>query len=652
MNRNKPHQLISIIFLLMIIFCHPSYAGNQSEISNKNQSTITLKNQKMVVIISPATLEVKMDLPGHGLMTVSSPRMDLLQYTDLISGDKQVSWKIPCQKINVKMQLNDDSLLVQFSTEKPGSLNWPLIDDTRACAFIIPLFEGSYIPAADKVWIDFLVEQGEIDTTSGLSVPFWGMDFGDKTLTYLIRNQFDNEITFGDKNEKLSLHFTHRFKGNWKKKEFGFIIVPGDSNLITPAKVYRKWLLDTNKFVSLKEKIRRIPNVQKLIGAAHIYLWGDGISTEMLEKLHAKGLKRLWLGIDSWSKLEGNPELIIRAKELGYLVATYDSYNSIHSPDEKDTWDTAQFDMELYQKGPIVKYNGKKRIGFAGKGYKLSPIAAKPYVRKRVAAIMKTLPFNSWFIDCDAYGELFDDFSELHPANQQDDMNARLDRMAYIRDKYNLVIGSEGGSAYAAAVIHFAHGMTTPVIAWCDPDLRRNKESKYYMGGWSPPEGPQILTKQVPMKEKYTHVYLDPRFRLPLYQAVFHDSVIATHHWEASSLKFRGHVVSTELMELLYGIPPLYHINGKEFRNNIDRIKRHYDFFYPLHKETALLPLTAFSRLSPDGTVQRTVFGDKIEIVANFGKKVFTYKKIPVEGESMIVIRKDGERIEKYKPLP
>jgi len=89
----------------------------------------------------------------------------------------------------------------------------------------------------------------------------------------------------------------------------------------------------------------------------------------------------------------------------------------------------------------------------------LSPRAARPYVETRVSGIMKDLAYNSWFVDCDAFGQVYDDFSEEHPATQADDMHERIDRMAWIRDTHGLVVGSEGGVWYAAPEIHFAHGV-------------------------------------------------------------------------------------------------------------------------------------------------------------------------------------------------
>ncbi|MFC1605221.1 glycoside hydrolase, partial [Planctomycetota bacterium] len=39
------------------------------------------------------------------------------------------------------------------------------------------------------------------------------------------------------------------------------------------------------------------------------------------------------------------------------------------------------------------------------------------------------------------------------------------------------------------------------------------------------------------MKERYQYLYYDPQFRLPLYEVVFHDSVVTTHQWANGSLK-------------------------------------------------------------------------------------------------------------------
>jgi hypothetical protein len=74
-----------------------------------------------------------------------------------------------------------------------------------------------------------------------------------------------------------------------------------------------------------------------------------------------------------------------------------------------------------------------------------------------------------------------------------------------------------------------------------------------------------------------------------------------------------------ELLELLYNVPPLYHLNLAEFQKRKAQMKRHYDFFSPLHRETATTPMTDFKWLTQDHAVQQTLFGNRIEMTANFG---------------------------------
>jgi hypothetical protein len=377
--------------------------------------------------------------------------------------------------------------------------------------------------------------------------------------------------------------------------------------------------------------------------------WGNGTSPKMVQQLAAAGFDRFWLGSDGWDAFLERPETVVAAKQAGFLIGPYDSYNGIHRPNEPDTWETSQFDAALYETGAIVNADGTKRRGFKQKGFKLSPDAARPYVEKRVSGLMAIFPANSWFIDCDGFGEYFDDYSDKHPATQQSDMQSRIARMSWIRDTFGAVIGTEGCSAGVAGAVHFAHGVMTPVIGWGDPDLS-NKQSKYYLGSYYPPEEPQVFFKPVPLKEEYRYIYFEPRFRLPLFQTVFHDSVIATHHWSFASLKTKDQARTMELLELLYQVPPLYHLNVPEFQKRKAQMKRHYEFFSPLHRETALLPMTGFQWLTPDGTVQRTAFGDSIEMVANFGPGDFRYGSTALSKDTILVTRRGSGKTQVYSP--
>ncbi len=737
--------------------------------------TIRFSNDIWDVEIVPQTLAVNAYPAGTDItVRVSSGQTGLGAVTNLSDEGNDVRWKLPEHSLTVHVEWMRDSLTIEFIQDAPvnalQNFTWPVIENTESIdGYIFPFFEGSYVPKDDLTWRDFLCDQGRINTTAGLSMPFWGLDIGERTLTYILTNPFNNQILFREtETSDLGMQVSHAFTPNWERKRYGVRLSLGEGSPVEPAKQYRQWLIGNGDFVSFTEKIEKIPEAEKLLGAAHIYLWGgkllsqydvtdwkafatklslgaaenttgivgkhifsqlnteaqevvqgiaradyssnysrrvvsralseqlekhdfynasvwagislgseieklvsqdvsslsltdiyrrnclllyaafpdvlrhpdewgDGLSVKLLERFAESGFDRLWLGADSWQDGFRHPTAVAKARELGYLVGPYDSYHSIHHPDEKDTWETAQFDLSLYETGAIVNANGTKNRGFKKKGYHLSPVVAQPYVENRVNGIVSQMPtdFNSWFIDCDAYGELFDDYSQSHLATQLDDMSARLARIAWIRDTHNMVVGSEGGSAYATATLHFAHGMTVPVMGWGDPDMK-TKDSPYYVGGYWPPEAPAIHVKQVPLKPNYLYLYYDPRFRLPLYQIVFHDSVVTTNHWLSGSLKFENAIKTLALLELLYNVPPLYHLNMAEFTKHKAWIQRHYAFFSPLHRQIGGQVMSDFEWLSDNRQVQRAEFGNTVELLANFGMELFAYKDVVMPPRSVV----------------
>jgi len=780
----RPVLALSLSAALLAVLFGCSASGGSA-------GPIALASEEWMIHIDPESLEVTARPAGRARVSISVPQEGLGAITGLKQSDQEVSWEFEQSDLHVSFRVDGEALHAHFLATQPGTFTWPVVvGNPPVEAYTLPLFEGSYVPADDAEWAEFLDWRSPGNTTETLSMPFWGMDCTDYTVAYILTNQFNNELVFEDRGGKLGIRLTHEFMPSWDRKEYGLTIRLGKAGPVEPAGQYRKWLMEHGQFVSLKSKIKQTPSAEKLLGAAHIYLWGDdlisrydvldwrrfpktivdqgkssrpspgkriwdlmgsearkelteaasleypyrylkdqiaralsevlthrefyteaawrgaqlstearqllsegmpnlsepqvvrlnsslleaafpgefvtsdrwgnGVSVKMIEKLAEGGVDRLWLGMDSWKGALRHPQAIKRAKELGYLIGVYDSYHAVCDPDSPDAWDTLRFDRHLYETGPILTANGSRIPGYLGEGYQLSPIAAWPYVKKRVTGLMDTFlePFNSWFIDCDAYGEVYDDYSELHPATQADDVRARLDRMAWIRDTYGLVIGSEGGASYAAPVIHFAHGMMTPVFGWGDPYLQKDENSQYYLGNWGPVDGPNILDgasillRRVPLKPRFRKYYYDPRYRLPLYQTVFHDSVVATHHWHHSSLKFTDQVDTVELLELLYNVPPLYHMSLEEYEKHGPQMKAHYAFFSQLHRELGLLPLTDFQWLTADRMVQRTVFGEAVEMVANFAEEDFRYLETAIPGRSILARWLETEDTRVYTPAP
>jgi len=624
-----------------------------STVLARQGSEIFFANKTWKIDILTETLQVRGGVTGEEQdMLLSGPQRQHMRVAGLKFSEREAHWEYPDRHLSVSMRLEPDALVVDFRSQVPGEFTWPiLVPQSDLRAYILPIGQGSFIPVHDAAWGSYLSKLGGLSTTEGLSLPLWGLQDSKHTYTYLLTNPFNNEFAFHVESGCLAAALTHSFTRIEMEKRFGFRISLGPLSPVEPARQYRQWLRKTGQFVTLKDKFRQTPNAAKLLGAAHIYLWGDGVSSKMLDSLRATGFDRLWLGSPGWKGLRDNPRAIQKAKAFGYLIGPYDSYDSVHSPDAKpdDTWETAQFDRKLFNVGAIELANGAKKSGFQQKGYYASEKAVEPYVKERVDRLMKEFNCNSWFIDCDAAGEFYDDFSATHPATQEEEMRARLRRMSWIRDVHQLVIGSEGGAAYSAGTIHFAHGIMCSVFGWSDPVLKA-KTSKYFLGAYYPDDGPSVFFKPVPLAPEYYHVLFDPRFRLPLYETVFHDSVVVTNHWTLPSLKFSDQVVERALMEQLYNVPPLYHLNSHEFSKRKAWMKAQYAFFSPLHRLVGLLPMTDFAWLTIDHAVQRTVFGNAVEIIANFRPETYTYAGRQVPGHSAFSLVRSTGKVSAFTP--
>ncbi len=679
---------------------------------------IVFSNDQCRVTFAAASLELTLQPHGRDAIQLSAPQKDPGPSVNLVQETNQASWLLADRNIRVSARLVGQDLSIGFSSIKSGPFTWPIAKPgPLAKAWILPMFEGVYVPSTDAKWIAHLTNSGGLSTTADLGLPFWGWDCGAFTIAVILTNQFNNELQFTAPDGRLQMTATHDLTRNHRVNEFGYVIHLGENSPIAPAKAYRAWLQSRGEFVTLAEKIQKIPATAKLLGAAHIYLWGDemmaiddvtnwkdfvlalkkqgegwkiwgllkpdaqkmvaeiitnqwpdryekgvvtedlnrvlalpeyfhheekfmaafpgllapkdswgsGVSPKMVKQLADAGFDRLWLGAGSWDGFVSRPETVRLAKEKGFLIGPYDSYNGIHRPGDPNTWETSQFDQQLFDTGGIIMANGKPKNGFKQKGHMLSPRAARPYVEKRVDGLMKSFSANSWFMDCDGFGEFFDDYSPVHPATQQSDAAERVSRMNWIGTNYGAVVGSEGCSAVVAPAISFAHGVFTPVIGWGDKDLN-DKKSQYYLGSYYPADGPAVFLKSVPIKENYRYLYYDPRFRLPLFETVFHDSVVATHHWSTPTLKFSEVITTTKLLELLYNVPPMYHLNPVEFQKRKTEMKTQYDFFSPLHRLAGLLPMTDFAWMSEDHMVQKTVFGDQLELTADFTKQTIQAK--------------------------
>lgn len=372
--------------------------------------------------------------------------------------------------------------------------------------------------------------------------------------------------------------------------------------------------------------------------------WGRGVSIRMIEALQEAGIEKGILQAIGHRVASDRQEVAKYAVDNGYLFGIYDSYHSIHPPSTfgtDDSWETAQMPGVAYDSARMQRKDGSFYGGFRAEGGLANPKAIRPYFEARISSNFEEVPYSYYFIDCDAFGEYRDDYSPLHPLTAEENAAERLDRLTWLRTEKKVPIGSEKGIYLFSNVLDINEGVATPLFGFWDKDMR-DKNSPYFKGKYWPPEMIEIDFKEVPMKDQYVHLYFDPRFKLPLWETVYHDCLISTAHPYTPSLKYTNIRTELALTELFYQYPPVYNLNLEYFQQHKDRIAHHYQFYSETHPQTIHQSLTAFEYLSEDRLVQRIHFGN-IQLIANYSSRPYQTDELEIPAHSILFIDETGQ---------
>ncbi|MBK2105590.1 glycoside hydrolase [Francisella philomiragia] len=371
--------------------------------------------------------------------------------------------------------------------------------------------------------------------------------------------------------------------------------------------------------------------------------WGNGVSIWMINQLKDIGLKNAWLGLNDVADGIYHTNVIEQAKQDGYLIAPYDSYNSLIEKNP-DSMPTAFFDTKenLFKDAAIIEQNGEYLQGFLSGQHELNSSYAMPQVKRRLNKDINiyNAKFNSWFFDSDGAGALYNDFSSKHPMSQAQDAQNKIAYFKWAAEHYNLVVGTEDGKDYIAPVAAFGQGLVSQGI-W-DKDMRQNKKSKYYMGSyWSASSIPPRYGKPTPLKPLLSYIYYNPIFEVPLYQMVYNNSIITSDHWEYATFKFPSQIKDNILKTFLYNYSPLLHLDRKAWIQQKDLLSKYLPVWSKWHKILVQQKMTNFKYLSNDRLLQSTEFSNGLIVIANFANVTKDYNKISIPAKSVVILERD-----------
>ena len=480
--------------------------------------------------------------------------------------------------------------------------------------WLIPDGEGMAMDVMDPFWRAAYRSGSCLGATTLLSFPAWSRTDGKSAVIYALGDGLQSGLCLRDR-DGIQGRLVHDFGSGAGTLDLLIAIRPAEP--LAPAHFYRQMIKGRGQFKSFSEKA--VPGLPRLFGAPQAYVWGDGRDLAFLDDLKSLGIHRIVLGYDQDPRTQQHvvgSAYLRRANTLGYLAGPYDEFDNGQPAATADT--PSALWGELYPSGCIRDRDGKLVGGFANRGCEMSSEAlarhtGAPSPASRFASHVAE-GARQVFLDVDAFGGFKADFSPEHPMTMAQDRANRLARMRLAINRFKLVLGSENVTGWSTPVTHYSHGTAQAHVSVVWP-LLKDKER---FGGWWPTDQPAIFFKPFVPTPDEARLLFGPADRLPLFEAVFHDSVVAADRWEFGLMKVAGQERNRFARALLYGTPTMWNLDRRELARTGRWLKAAQDDFALAHGTGQPVALTDFKWLMPDRLVQQATYADGRVLIANF----------------------------------
>ncbi len=575
---------------------------------------ITLRAGATTYRIDPATLKIEAT-DGTGKVAVM-PALHPAEAATPAAAGAGWTWG-DAEGRTITAGIEDEALHLTITAAKGTHLAWDL-PAAHDGTWLVPDGEGMAYRVDDPFWrAAYGPDSDCLGGTTALSFPAWSYVSGGRAVTYALGDGLESELCLHDAGG-LQAQLTHDFADGTQTLDLLFAVGPAEP--LAPALFYRRVMKSRGQFKSFAEKV--VPKLDRLFGAPQAYVWGDGRDMGFLDDLTTLGIERIVLSYDQNPNARlhlAGPAWLAKADALGYLAGPYDVFDNAQ-PDDGDDEPYVHWGKDLYPSGCVHDANGQVHAGFMGRGCEMSSEAQARYPdtpspASRYAAHVAD-GATEVFLDVDAFGEFYDDFSPDHPMTMAQDRIHRLERMKLAIDRFHLVLGSESVTAWATGVTHYSHGSAEAHNGALWPI--QNDRARF--GGWWPEDRPGIFFKPFQPTPDEARLLFGPGDRLPLFEAVFHDSVVAADRWEVGLMKVAGMERGRFARSLLYGTPTMWNLDRAELARVGPWLKAAQDDFKTAHGWGMPVALTGFKWLSDDHLVQQATYADGRVLVANFGE--------------------------------
>jgi hypothetical protein len=387
------------------------------------------------------------------------------------------------------------------------------------------------------------------------------------------------------------------------------------------GKRYRRYARQTGLLTTLAEKQAINPNVDLLVGAVNVWCW-DKDAVAICRQMQAAGIGRIL-----WSN-RAEPETLRQLNALGVLTSRYDIYQDVMDPANfpklrmvHEDWTTQAWpkDLMLDVRGRWV--HGWEVKGRDGGWYPCGVLCdrqATDYARRRIPEELKTHPYRCRFIDTTTASPWRECYDPDHPMTRSESRQSKMDLLKYISADCRLVTGSETGHEAAVPYVHYFEGMLS-------------------LGPYRVPDAGRDMTRiweTVP--DRLAKFQTGHYYRLPLWELVYHDCVVAQWYWGDYSNKLPQLWDRRDLINVLYGTPPMFMFNRTLWQEQRERFVRSYRTVAPVARATGYREMLSHRWLTADHAVQETRFAGGVTVTVNFGDRPYMLangKELPPLGQ-------------------
>ncbi|MCL2742840.1 MAG: DUF5696 domain-containing protein [Planctomycetaceae bacterium] len=595
------------------------------DITASDAKPIALSNQFLDVQVFPAsgTFSVKDKRTGR-TWTQSVNNKSFIALPKKSAADGGTSFSMvnteTLFEYNVTIQLEKSLPELTVKVDGSGALNGyvpypaPFVSQ-NGDRLIIPMNEGISYPVekTEGLRVGRLVAYGG----HGICMAFWGQveDETGAGMTAIIETPDDASIDI--RPAELDGKKLLQVNALWEpsRKEFRYprslrYVFHDKGGHVAVCKRYREYAKKIGLFKPFTEKVKRNPNIDKLLGAANIWYW-ERDKVELVKEMKSVGMERIL-----WSSGGSAEQLAEMNKIENVLTSRYDIYQDIMDPANFDKvwvhgdWTTEAFPHHINWTDP----DGTARKGWyvsqKDKSLPMIPCAvicdskALPYAQKRISEELKVKPYLSRFIDTTVAAPWFECYHPDHPMTRSDSRKYKMELLKLIGD-FGLVCGSETGHDASVPFCDYYEGMLS-LGPYRVHDSGRNMME---------------VVEEVPLQ--ISEFQVNPVYRLPLWELVYHDCVVAQWYWGDYNNKLPKVWRQRDLFNALYGTPPMYMFSKKNWNENKAKFAESYKTAAGTARATAYAEMTDHRVLSKDRLVQQSVFSNGVVITVNFGDKPF-----------------------------